>query len=150
MMYQRDIVFSCAFALAEEAQQIFDDAREERVGAEEEEGEDDRHDHHHDGGGDGFLAGRPVDLPGLDSDLPDEFAGGDFGHSLGSLPLLRVSDRNAPRGPGGPAGLGCDLASPHRLFKLVAGRSGGTRTPGPRFWRPMLYQLSYTPKPRAR
>ena len=25
------------------------------------------------------------------------------------------------------------------------GRSGGTRTPGPRFWRPMLYQLSYTP-----
>ena len=26
------------------------------------------------------------------------------------------------------------------------GRSGGVRTPGPRFWRPMLYQLSYTPK----
>src|SRR5690625_4675600 len=25
------------------------------------------------------------------------------------------------------------------------GRGGGTRTPGPRFWRPMLYQLSYTP-----
>src|SRR5690606_18972478 len=25
------------------------------------------------------------------------------------------------------------------------GRSGGTRTHGPRFWRPMLYQLSYTP-----
>src|SRR5688572_2210828 len=23
------------------------------------------------------------------------------------------------------------------------GRSGGTRTPSPRFWRPMLYQLSY-------
>ena len=26
------------------------------------------------------------------------------------------------------------------------GRSGGTRTHGPRFWRPMLYQLSYTPR----
>src|SRR5476651_2029200 len=25
------------------------------------------------------------------------------------------------------------------------GRSGGTRTHDPRFWRPMLYQLSYTP-----
>ena len=25
------------------------------------------------------------------------------------------------------------------------GRSGGTRTPSPRFWRPVLYQLSYTP-----
>ena len=31
-----------------------------------------------------------------------------------------------------------------QLFKL--GRSGGTRTHGPRFWRPMLYQLSYTPR----
>ena len=30
---------------------------------------------------------------------------------------------------------------------LRLGRSGGTRTHGPRFWRPMLYQLSYTPKP---
>src|SRR3712207_9532800 len=27
------------------------------------------------------------------------------------------------------------------------GRSGGTRTHDPRFWRPMLYQLSYTPTP---
>src|SRR5476649_679241 len=26
------------------------------------------------------------------------------------------------------------------------GRSGGDRTPNPRFWRPVLYQLSYTPK----
>src|ERR1700678_2349072 len=25
------------------------------------------------------------------------------------------------------------------------GRRGGTRTPSPRFWRPVLYQLSYTP-----
>src|SRR5437588_10393898 len=30
------------------------------------------------------------------------------------------------------------------FFKL--GRGGGTRTHGPRFWRPMLYQLSYTPR----
>src|SRR5438046_2608739 len=32
------------------------------------------------------------------------------------------------------------------------GRSGGARTPNPRFWRPVLYQLSYTPSstgPRA-
>src|SRR6201993_903599 len=26
-----------------------------------------------------------------------------------------------------------------------SGRSGGARTPNPRFWRPVLYQLSYTP-----
>src|ERR1700730_11902943 len=29
------------------------------------------------------------------------------------------------------------------------GRSGGARTPSPRFWRPVLYQLSYTPKRTA-
>ena len=52
------------------------------VDAEEEEGEDQGHDHHHDAGGDGFLAGRPVDLAGLDTDLTDEFAGGGFGHLL--------------------------------------------------------------------
>ena len=27
----------------------------------------------------------------------------------------------------------------------MTGRSGGARTPNPRFWRPVLYQLSYTP-----
>src|SRR5690606_35356558 len=31
------------------------------------------------------------------------------------------------------------------LDKVGGGRSGRTRTPGPRFWRPMVYQLSYTP-----
>ena len=33
-------------------------------------------------------------------------------------------------------------------FKIqlnTVGRGGGTRTPGARFWRPTLYQLSYTP-----
>src|SRR6266567_599922 len=28
-----------------------------------------------------------------------------------------------------------------------SGRGGATRTPDPRFWRPLLYQLSYTPVP---
>ena len=31
------------------------------------------------------------------------------------------------------------------LFYFISGRGGGTRTPGARFWRPTLYQLSYTP-----
>lgn len=30
-------------------------------------------------------------------------------------------------------------------FKSLAGRSGRARTCDPRFWRPVLYQLSYTP-----
>src|SRR5215469_4598851 len=36
------------------------------------------------------------------------------------------------------------LSVRHDLLCLI-GRSGGTRTPGLRFWRPPLYQLSYTP-----
>jgi hypothetical protein len=28
---------------------------------------------------------------------------------------------------------------------MLAGRAGGTRTPNRRFWRPLLYQLSYRP-----
>ena len=43
-------------------------------------------------------------------------------------------------------GAGGHLAGGNLFFKVVARRSGGTRTHDPRFWRPMLYQLSYTPK----
>src|SRR5947208_13833636 len=32
---------------------------------------------------------------------------------------------------------------------MVNSRGGGTRTPGLRFWRPPLYQLSYAPLPGA-
>src|ERR1051326_154776 len=41
---------------------------------------------------------------------------------------------------------GCGLAAPPAGSD---GRSGGARTPNPRFWRPVLYQLSYTPIDRA-
>ena len=81
MMYQRDIFLS-AFGRAQEAQQEFDQRREEGVDAEEEESEDQGHDDDHDRGCDGFLAGRPVDLRGLGADLTDEFAGGSLGHVL--------------------------------------------------------------------
>ena len=33
----------------------------------------------------------------------------------------------------------------YRFHHLGAGRGGRTRTHGLRFWRPLLYQLSYTP-----
>src|ERR1700740_2244691 len=55
------------------------------------------------------------------------------------------ADRKTLRGPMRAGGAGSDLAPVARVFKKPIGRSGGTRTPGPRFWRPMLYQLSYTP-----
>src|SRR3989440_5114023 len=44
-----------------------------------------------------------------------------------------------------------DLGSVGTLLAMVvipeSGRGGATRTPDPRFWRPLLYQLSYTPVP---
>src|SRR5207245_4198303 len=44
-----------------------------------------------------------------------------------------------------------DLGSVGTTLAMVVipefGRGGATRTPDPRFWRPLLYQLSYTPVP---
>ena len=43
--------------------------------------------------------------------------------------------------------IGKKKKAPHAncVSRLSTGRGGGTRTPGTRFWRPLLYQLSYTP-----
>src|SRR5215475_15181095 len=74
---------------------------------------------------------------GGDHDEDEDHAGGD--HGL------------APGRPGDLGHLGTYLANEldgilrHTRCSSGNGRSGGTRTPGPRFWRPMLYQLSYTP-----
>ena len=32
------------------------------------------------------------------------------------------------------------------FFMVIAGRRGGNRTPNQRFWRPLLYRLSYAPE----
>src|SRR6202035_3993417 len=60
-------------------------------------------------------------------------AGG--GYVLRNRPKVKVRrEQSAGRRPNGP-------------FKIkdLAGRSGRARTCDPRFWRPVLYQLSYTP-----
>ena len=79
---------------------------------------------------------------------------------LARRPLWRKASGARPRGPGAGAATAArtirrrpDPATRHGRSQwggrtgIVAGngRSGGARTPGPRFWRPMLYQLSYTP-----
>ena len=38
----------------------------------------------------------------------------------------------------------------HSTAPMIIGRAGGTRTPDPRFWRPVLYQLSYSPTEHTR
>src|ERR1700722_17037344 len=57
--------------------------------------------------------------------------------ALSTLGLLSTVD-------GGPLGGSSFLICANQLFDL-AGRSGRARTCDPRFWRPVLYQLSYTP-----
>ena len=53
-------------------------------------------------GGDRLLAGRPMDLGGLDADLTDEFAGGDFGHC--AVARFQKEKRPADLRAGGAAG----------------------------------------------
>src|SRR5262249_9087778 len=59
---------------------------------------------------------------------------------------LALGRRPHPAGPApsvrGPRGRRGDLGRPRRRPALRAGE--GTRTPGPRFTKPLLYQLSYS------
>src|SRR5215467_2194020 len=98
-------------------------------------GSGDKHHHeYHRGGDDGFLAARPGDTRHLLTDLLEE------------LDWTRLRHTNCPRLKGTvPAGYGPSSASVLGCFAASNGRSGGARTPNPRFWRPVLYQLSYTP-----
>src|SRR5712692_11655456 len=73
--------------------------------------------------------------------------------TLRSSPMMSSKLRTMPRRG---AGVGrCttlfDLGSVGTLLGMLvipeSGRGGATRTPDPRFWRPLLYQLSYTPVP---
>ena len=43
----------------------------------------------------------------------------------------------------------CSTSETPTQFSNFNGRPGGTRTPSPRFWRPVLYQLSYWPTIRS-
>src|SRR6185437_6597423 len=80
----------------------------------------------------GLLARRPGDATHLLADLPQKFYRTGYCHDIPSGNALYSA-----LAPGLPE----PLSKPSR-----AGRSGGARTPNPRFWRPVLYQLSYTPK----
>src|SRR3981081_4317055 len=90
--------------------------------------------------------------------LKDEPASGlDCSGDFKAAPDIRTSGPAAGGGyvlRAGPkvkvAGIACQNRSQivrigMRTIKDLAGRSGRARTCDPRFWRPVLYQLSYTP-----
>src|SRR5689334_14775008 len=73
--------------------------------------------------------------------------------TLRSSPTMSSRFRTMPR-RWVAGGVRCnlfDLGSVGTALAMVvipeSGRGGATRTPDPRFWRPLLYQLSYTPVP---
>src|SRR5579875_1678170 len=69
------------------------------------------------------------------------------GPSVGA-PVRPGGRRESHRPAAGPAAASCASSDGSRLpapFDGRGGRAGGTRTPNRRFWRPVLYQLSYCP-----
>src|SRR5213082_1523581 len=72
--------------------------------------------------------------------------------TLRSSPTMSSTFRTRPRrGEGVVRCTLFDLDSVGTALAMVvipeSCRGGATRTPDPRFWRPLLYQLSYTPVP---
>src|SRR5438067_13744864 len=72
--------------------------------------------------------------------------------TLRSSPMMSSKFRTRPRRGEGVVRCNLfDLDSVGTALAMVvipeSGRGGATRTPDPRFWRPLLYQLSYTPVP---
>src|SRR5712691_10700378 len=109
---------------------------------EENRGDEDHHEHHRRRDG-GLLAARPGDPAQLLANLLNEFGGVGLGH-------LR-SNPHRPRPIAPSYTYYIRIQGPWRMVAMAPhpargpGRSGGARTPNPRFWRPVLYQLSYTP-----
>src|SRR6266540_4087685 len=139
-------------------QDLGQDPGEHQVQSPEIEAEEDRGRHHDHGGGGDLLAAGPGDLlelgPHLREEGPElaELPGDEAQRTAGTSPvapahlgglldlvgLLVLSDghlKSTPTPSRDPAG--------HR--EPPVGRPGGTRTPNPRFWRPVLHQLSYWP-----
>src|SRR6266496_1027805 len=142
-------------------QDLGQDPGKDQVQSPEIEAEEDGGRHHDHGGGGDLLAAGPGHLLELPPHLGEE------GPELAELPR-DVAQRPAGTSPLAPAPLGglLDLVRPLDLLVLSdghlkstptssrdpavlreppVGRPGGTRTPNPRFWRPVLHQLSYWP-----
>src|SRR6185437_3110868 len=124
MTYQR-----IAMALGSQAKDEAHAVRENLVDDEAEQRGDDAHAEDHRRGDARLLARRPGHARHFLPDLPEKFCGARFGHDR-----VRELPFRAPK-----------RRMPDRVCLSPCGRSGGDRTPNPRFWRPVLYQLSYTP-----
>src|SRR5690348_13956639 len=109
--------------------------RDDLIDDEKEQRDRDHHGENHRGRDGRLLACRPGDAAHFLADLPQKFQRGDACHNKCRWEVPYITS--------GPA-----IWKPYRRARArisAAGRSGGARTPNPRFWRPVLYQLSYAP-----
>src|SRR5580693_7958576 len=100
---------------------------------EEKHGRNKHHHKHHRRSDHGLLAARPSDAGNFLADL------------LKKIDRTRLRHKPAHLGRQHRLGPYGSYFSAFQEPRLSSGRSGGARTPNPRFWRPVLYQLSYTP-----
>src|SRR5690242_18651098 len=128
------LVPASLIALARRADQEPLAIGEKRVDAKKEHHRQPDHDENHGRRQPSFLPARPCNLRDFAPDLAKELQGRAATARRRRQFLARRLCRLLGR------------FSHSLLSSSSTGRSGGTRTHGPRFWRPMLYQLSYTPK----
>jgi hypothetical protein len=107
--------------------------RQKPIDDKEEQHHQSDHDENHHRGQPGLLPCRPRDFGSLALNLTRELDDAPTPHGSGQVLASSVGSFFGRLG---------QFEFP---FLASTGRSGGTRTPGLRFWRPPLYQLSYTP-----
>src|SRR6266581_6949229 len=108
-----------------DAENESDERAHDLISQQKEDGGDGYHDEDHGCGDGGFAPARPRDLLPLDAHLLQEFKRADLRH----MPICRHVGRAVA------TYCAVRLCWPSRT---TLGRSGGTRTPNPRFWRPVL------------
>src|SRR5205814_9024840 len=120
-------------ARSELGEEEVDGLVEEKVAAPQVDGEDDRRHQHDHRGADHLVAVGPGDLLHLRVGLAEEVTRGE--PPFARLRYDRIRFFVVHRFPGDSS---------------VSGRPRGARTPNLRFWRPLLYQLSYWPASAAK
>src|SRR6266699_6929572 len=127
-MYQRLVMvaISIGLSLAADAEKEGDEQSHDLVPNEKEYRGEGDHDEHHGRGNGGLAPARPSDLLGFGTHLLHELERVDFRHDS-----CRCPERRGSRSP-------LYITISDRCSPPKSGRSGGTRTPNPRFWRPVL------------
>src|SRR5215207_9542587 len=126
-MYQRVVMTSAC-----KTEHRRDEEADDLVSDQEEYSRNGDHDEHHGRGDRGLPLRRPGNLGGFGPHLLQEFERTELRHNLRLTHFFLI--------PGSfpAAAIAAELRPSTYIRRFLPGRSGGTRTPNPRFWRPVL------------